>query len=148
VYNVSAKRKSQYTNFEGHKLTQQEAKFIEEYLATGNARQSVINAGYLTKTPSQYATKLLNKDYIWKEIEHARNESKSNAIADMNEIMEYYSDVMRGKITDQFGLEAPLSERTKAASELARRHEAFEKLGKNDKSASPEIVIKLDWNRD
>ncbi len=145
---MSAKRKTQYTNFEGHKLTQLEAKFIEEDLATGNARQSVIRAGYTTKAPSQQAHNLLNKDYIWKEIEHRREEGKSQSIADMNEIMEYYSDVMRGKITDQFGLEAPLSERTKAASELAKRHEAFEKLGKNDKSAQPEIVIKLDWDRD
>lgn len=141
-------KRAQYTTFEGHKLTQLEARFIDEYIASGNARQSVINAGYKTKTPSQYANMLLHLDYIWKEIEHRMDERKSSAIADMNEIMEYYSDVMRGKITDQFGLEAPLSERTKAASELARRHEAFEKLGSRDKSASPEVVIKLDWNRD
>ena len=143
-----AKHKAQYTTFEGHKLTPKEAKFIDEYIATGNARQSVINAGYESKTPSQYANKLLKNDYIWNEVEHRLDESKSQSIADMNEIMQYYTDVMRGEIKDQFGLEAPLGERTKAASELARRHEAFTKNNEKVSGDNPEIVIKLDWNRD
>ena len=35
--------------------------------------------------------------------------------------MEYLTSVMRGEKKDQFDLDASLSERTKAASELARR---------------------------
>lgn len=143
-----AKYKAQYTTFEGHKLTPKEAKFIDEYIATGNARQSCINAGYESKAPGAYAHELLKKQYIWNEIQHRLEQSKQDSIADMNEIMQYYSDVMRGKITDQFGLEAPLSERTKAASELAKRHEAYTKNNGKLSGDSPEITIKLDWDRD
>ena len=36
--------------------------------------------------------------------------------------MKYLTDVMRGKIKDQFDLDASLSERTKAAQELLKRN--------------------------
>ena len=32
-------------------LTDKEIKFVENYITTGNATQSVIDAGYLTKQP-------------------------------------------------------------------------------------------------
>ena len=53
---------------------------------------------------------------------------------------------MRGEIKDQFGLEAPLSERTRAAQEIAKRTIDIEnKLnGKEDN----EIRITLDWAKD
>ena len=35
--------------------------------------------------------------------------------------MRYFTSVMRGEVKDQFGLDAPLAERTKAAVELAKR---------------------------
>ena len=43
------------------------------------------------------------------------------SIADAAEVMQYFTSVMRGEIKDQFGLDAPLAERTKAAVELAKR---------------------------
>ena len=143
-----SKRKAQYTTFEGHKLTPKEARFIDEYIATGNARQSVLNAGYETKAPGQYANTMLHKVYIWNEIQHRLEEGKQNSIADMNEIMQYYTDVMRGEVKDQFGLEAPLGERTKAASELARRYDAFTKNNEKLNGDKPGFTITIDWERD
>ena len=60
--------------------------------------------------------------------------------------MEYFSSVMRGDIKDQFGLDAPLSERTKAASELAKRTIDIE----NRRAGEPDqlVAVKLDWKRD
>ena len=42
-------------------------------------------------------------------------------IASAAEVMQYFTAVMRGEVKDQFGLDAPLAERTKAAVELAKR---------------------------
>jgi phage terminase small subunit len=130
-----------YTTFNGHKLTPQEAQFIDLYIETGNQRQSVIEAGYHTKAPGQYAQTLLNKVYIAEEIQHRMDELHNKRVASANEIMEYFSAVMRGEIKDQFGLDAPLGERTKAAQELAKRQIdiANKVAGKNQ----AEVKIKL-----
>ena len=60
--------------------------------------------------------------------------------------MEYLSKVMRGEVKDQFGLEAPLSERTKAAVELAKRTVDLD--NKLNGKADAVVEIKLDWGND
>lgn len=132
-----------FTTHEGHKLTPKEAKFIDEYIMTGNARQSVLNAGYQNNAPDQYAQTLLKKSYIASEINYRLELSKNNSIADATEIMEYFTRVMRGEISDQFGIEAPLSERTKAAQELAKRQiDIPNKLAGKEE---PTLKIVVDW---
>jgi len=139
------KRREQFETFDGHPLTPQEAQFIDIYIAEGNGRKAVLDAGYKTKAPGQYAQALLNKAYITGEINHRLETLKSQKIADAQEILEYFSSVMRGEITDQFGLEAPLSERTKAAQELAKRKiDIPQRLQGNEQ---PEVKITLDWAR-
>ena len=49
---------------------------------------------------------------------------------------------MRGEEKDQFGLDAPLSERTNAARELARR---IVDVPTDDDTAVPEIKVTLNW---
>ena len=132
-----------YTTFNGHKLTIKEAVFIDEYVATGNASQSVEKAGYKTKAPYQYGATLIRKPHIKAEIEHRMQELKANSIADAAEILEYFTKVMRGEEKDQFGLEAPLGERTKAAQELAKRKiDIPNKLAGQNEAV---VTIKLDW---
>ena len=46
---------------------------------------------------------------------------ESEKIADIQEVMEYLTSVMRGEKKDQFDLDASLGDRTRAASELAKR---------------------------
>lgn len=134
-----------YTNT-GHRLTIKEQKFINEYLETGNGRQSVIKAGYTTKAPSQYSQSLLTKSYIADEIRSRQEEIRKSKIASAQEVMEYFTAVMKGEIKDQFGLEAPLSERTKAAQELAKRTVDIDNrlAGKADAN----VTISIDWKRD
>ena len=117
-------KKSARTDFmthDGHRLTPKEAKFLNEYLITGNGAESVRRAGYKNKTPARHAQTLLNTPYIISEINYRLDRLKTDAIADAKEVMEYLTKVMRGEVKDQFGLDAPLSERTKAAQELAKR---------------------------
>lgn len=140
-----AKRES-FSTHDGHSLTSQEAIFIDEYLVS-NGRQAVLKAypDRNPKTAAQYAQTLLNKEYISSEINFRLEQAKNDAIADASEIMMYFTSVMRGELKDQFGLEAPLSERTKAAQELAKRQiDIQQRLAGNEQ---PEVHIVLDWNR-
>lgn len=125
----------------GHALTPLEAEFINLYIETGNARQSVINAGYKTKAPGQYAQTLLNKSYITDEISYRLEQMKSAKTASATEILEYFTAVMRGEIKDQFGLEAPLQERTRAAQELAKRQ--IDIVNKVNANKQEPVVVKL-----
>lgn len=129
----------------GHKLTIKEDKFISKYVETGNGQQSVIEAGYNNKNPRQFAQTLLRKDYIRSEIDFRMEELRNHSIATAQEVMEYFTMVMQGKIQDQFGLEASLGERTKAAQELAKR--LIDIPNKLQNNEVPEVKITLDWGQ-
>lgn len=139
------KTKRKYTR-DPNKLTPKEKKFIEAYLKHGNGTQASKDAGYNYKSDQVHgvnAHRLLKKDKIHQEIEKITAEMHSQAIASAQEVMEYFTKVMNGEILDQFGLEAPLSERTRAAQELAKRTVDWEAR----KSGQPDSVIsvKLDF---
>ena len=144
---TTRKKKTVIQTWDGYELTKQEATFIDEYCITGNGTQSYLKA-YPDSNPKcarQNANRLLSKDYITSEINHRLQQAKNDSIATAEEIMSYLSRVMRGEEKDQFGLEAPLAERTKAAVELAKRQiDIPQKLAGNEQ---PEIRIKIDWDR-
>ena len=139
-------RTSNYT-WDGHPLTESESRFIDDYCVNGVARQAYLVA-YPNSNPKnahQNAWRLLNKEYVASEIQHRLELAKTQSIADANEIMQYFTDVMRGEKKDQFGLEAPLAERTKAAIELAKRQiDIPQRLSNNE---PPQLKIVLDWAR-
>ena len=64
------------------------------------------------------------------------------SIANETEIMQYFTAVMRNEEKDQFGLDAPLSERTAAAKELAKR--IIDVPSRNEDNS---IQINLNWQR-
>ena len=136
-----------FTN-SGHKLSLKEYQFINSFLVNGDVALAAKDAGYEIKEGSSYkamGNKILKRDYIYEELMFRLEELDQDAIADANEIMEYFTGVMRGDIKDQFGLDAPLSERTSAAKELAKRLiDVPAKATENDKA----INIVLDWKRD
>ena len=139
------KRKDLVYNHEGHILSPLEARFIDLYMELGNGAEAVRQAGYKTKSFRQYSNTLLTKEYISSEIAYRAEQLKSQRIASATEVMEYFSAVMRGEVKDQFGLEAPLSERTKAAQEIAKRTVDIENRLAGKQEA--EVTIKLDWKR-
>ena len=102
-------------------LSQKQFEFYENYLATNNITQSAIDAGYSVKSASQQGSRMLScpkgKRYIAERLSQLDEEK----VATANEVLEYLTSVMRGEVQDQFDLEPSLSDRTKAASELARR---------------------------
>lgn len=136
----------------GHKLTAKEEKFIQEYLISGNASQSYIKAynkdpeqPISTNSVRQLAHRVLTKEYINSEIQYRMSQIQTVKIADAQEILEYFTAVMRGEIKDQFGLEAGLGERTKAAQELAKRQ--IDLAQKAQANEQPEVKITLNWER-
>ena len=137
-----------YQTHEGHPLTPGEANFINYYIESNNASESYIKA-YPSSNPNnarQNAYRVLKKVYISSEINYRLEQAKTDSIADASEILQYFTDVMRGKIKDQFGLDASLGERTKAAQELAKRQiDIQNKLAGNEQ---PELKITLNWARE
>ena len=142
-------RRKQITTHTGHKLSIKEDKFINLYLETGNGSESVVKSGYTTKHARVYAQTLLTKPYIAEEIKFRRDQAYAESQATAAEVMDFFARVMRGEVKDQFGLETPVSERLKAADALAKRTVDIDNrlAGKKDMS-TPEVVIKLDWNRE
>ena len=102
-------------------LNKRQLDFIQEYMKTNNITQSAIKAGYSPKTASVQGSRLLTTVKVANYIEAINERLESEKIADIQEVMEYLTSVMRGEKKDQFDLDPSLSERTKAASELARR---------------------------
>ena len=132
----------------GHPLTVNEDKFITKYLELGNGTEAVKQAGFRTNHPEIYSNTLLNRVYIYEEMVYRRNQMYDKNIASAREVMDYFTKVMRGEVLDQFGLEAPLSERTKAAQELAKRTiDIDNRMAGKKNMDTPEIQIKLDWSR-
>ena len=72
-------------------------------------------------------SRLLTNVKIASYVEAVNERMESDKIADIQEVMEYFTSVMRGEKKDQFDLDPTLSDRTKAASELAKRLDIREK---------------------
>lgn len=64
---------------------------------------------------------LLNRDRVREEILHRFEVIEQESIAKPTEILQFYTSVMRGEVLDQFGIEASLDTRIKAANELAKQ---------------------------
>lgn len=120
---------------DGYPLSVAESKFISLFVANGKLNKSLKEAGLKMKD-------LAGKDYIADEITYRLEQLKKESIADADEIMQYFTKVMRGEEKDQFGLDAPLSERTNAAKELARR---IVDVPTDEDTAVPEIKVTLNW---
>lgn len=120
---------------DGYPLSVKESKFIDLFMVYGDVNRALREAKLQMRS-------IAGKDYITDEINWRLNQLKKETIADSDEIMQYFTKVMRGEISDQFGLDAPLSERTNAAKELAKRvidvNQAID-------APAPELKITLNW---
>lgn len=103
-----------------HTLTPLEQAFISAYILHKNAARAVIEAGYKSKRPSQYANALLSREYVREEIQSRLQAIEDAKIASANEVLQFYTSVMRGEVLDQFGIECSVDTRIKAANEIAK----------------------------
>lgn len=108
------------------KLTPKQKRFCEEYLKSGNATEAAKKAGYKEKAAHSMGAENLRKPAISAYIKRRTDEQEAALVADANEVLQFYSAVMRGEVKDQFGMDASLSDRLKAADSLAKRLAAAE----------------------
>lgn len=101
-----------------------ELTFITAYLLNGgNGLDAVKQAGYKGKTDAALcvrASGLLRESKIQQELQAQIEKRESEKIAKPTEILNFYTSVMRGEVLDQFGIEASIDTRIKAANELAK----------------------------
>lgn len=148
-------------------ITKKQSKFIDIFMNTNNLTQAYKEAGFKYQLPKEIISLPEGKKRKQAEDAFLRRKAKDvNALsavqaelkkrleiqrlrdsARAGEVMFFLSEVMRGNIKDQFGLDAPLSERTRAAVELAKRTIDLEnKL--NGKETNPNIQISINWSRE
>lgn len=103
-------------------LTPKQRAFADYYLQCGNASEAARKAGYSEKTAFRIGQENMQKLAIKAYIGERMQPKNDKRVADLEEVLAYLTGVVRGEIKDQFGLDASLQDRTKAAQELLKRY--------------------------
>lgn len=103
-------------------LTPKQKAFADYYIKTGNASEAARKAGYSEKTAPFIGAENLKKPQISAYIAERLKQTEKKRIADADEVIAFYTAVMRGEVKDQFGLDASLSDRLKAGDSLMKRY--------------------------
>ena len=119
-------------------MTPKQKKFCDEYIKSGNAKQSAIKAGYSPKTAYSIGNENLNKPELKAYIEKRLKRLESEKIAGAREVLEYLSSVMRGEQTESVATakgvydNVPVSakDRISAAKELLKRYPTTDPMEK------------------
>ena len=114
------------------KLSIKQKRFADEYIISGNAYQSAIEAGYSEKYAKADSHKLLEKTGIKSYIAERMAEIDKEKIASQEEVLQYLTSVMRGEVTEPLTvLDGDGYQRVIDASpSVATRNKAAELLGK------------------
>lgn len=120
------------------KMTVKQKRFCDEYLICGNAAEAARRAGYSEKTAGAIGIENLTKPAIKAYIQERQKQIESEKIADITEVMQYYTAVMRGEAKDQFDLDVSVADRLSAARELMKRFERAE--GQKDDNTGITII--------
>lgn len=113
-------------------LNQRQLTFCEEYIKTNNATKAAIAAGYSERTARSQGQRLLTFVDISDYIKSRLDEINAEQIASTDEVMRFFTSVMRGTEKDQFGLDASLSDRIKAGQEIVKRFDSIKRPEKDD----------------
>lgn len=105
-------------------LTPKQRAFADYYIECGNAAEAARRAKYSSKTADAIGRENLRKPTISAYIAERMSQQDKSRVADANEVIEFYTAVMRGEVKDQFGLDASLSDRLKAGDSLMKRYAA------------------------
>lgn len=115
-------------------LTPRQKAFADYYIETGNATEAARKAGYKEyKSMGVEASKTLKNPNVAAYIAAHIKPKEESRIATAEEVMKFFSDVMNGKVKDQFGLDASLSDRLNAGKELMKRHTVADAAKNMDK---------------
>ena len=96
-------------------LSIKQQNFCEYYIELGNATEAAKRAGYSEKTAYSIGTENLKKPEIEKYIKELSEVPKTARIAAADEVLEFFSEIMRDKSEET-------KNRLKAAENLAKRY--------------------------
>lgn len=122
-------------------MTPKQKKFCDWYIKTGNASEAARKAGYSPKRADSIGYENLRKPEISAYIAERTAGQDKELVADADEVLRFYSSVMRGEVKDQFGLDASLTDRLKAGDSLMKRYTIAG--GKKDEAEDDPITRSL-----
>jgi phage terminase small subunit len=120
-------------------LSEQHKKFADLFIATGNAKQSYMDAGYKAKgnVAEANASRLLRNAKVQEYIAERNQALENDRIANMEEVKSFWTHTMR----DQ---QAELKDRLKASEYIAKTNAAFIEKREIDANIGVTIVDDLD----
>lgn len=101
-------------------LTPKQRAWCDEYIRTGNGREAARKAGY--KNPDHSAIDNSVKPSCKAYLALRMQPKVEQRIASADEVLSFLTRVVLGQEKDQFGLDASLQDRIKAAQELMKRY--------------------------
>jgi terminase small subunit len=123
------------------KLNARQKAFCEYYVASGNATEAAIKAGYSKKTADRIASENLRKLELKKYIDELMQKLESERIASAEEVLQNLTAMMRGEIQEEVVViegngdysssasiikkQVSAKERIKAAELLGKRYALF-----------------------
>lgn len=103
-------------------LTPMQQAFADYYIECGNASEAARKAGYSQKGINGQAARLLANVSISAYIQERMDKQNAERVASADEVVRFYTSVMRGEVKDSFGLDASLADRIRAADSLMKRY--------------------------
>ena len=121
------------------KLTPKQQKFADEYIKTGNATQSAIEAGYSKKTAQVIGAENLTKPMIKSYIDERMDKIASERVMGYTEAVELLTSIARGELMETVVVgtmdgvetvekEADIKTRITALKEILKRYPGNDKL--------------------
>lgn len=122
-------------------LTVKQKKFADEYIATGNAYRSAIEAGYSENYAKGNVIKLLENERVKAYVDQKMKEIEDRQIAKADEVLKHLTSMMRGEIEEEvvvtentgdyeskariINKQVAAKERIRAAELIGRRYSLF-----------------------
>ncbi len=128
------------------KLTIKQKKFADEYIKTGNATQSAINAGYSKKTARVTGAENLTKPNIKAYVDERMKKLEEEAIADQSEILRYLTRIIRDEEREEVLVNVGNFEQERQEIKISAKDKikAAELLGKRYGSWTDKVDMTLE----
>ena len=132
-------------------LSIKQEKFCLEYARLGNARQAYINAGYECKNENSIdasASRLLSDVKVQERLAELAEETKNNAIADIQEMQEVLTSIIRQQIDEEVIVNEVMkgivtTKKLKKKPAIKDVISAIEKLGKMQGAFSEKVELEI-----
>lgn len=137
------------------KLTIKQKKFADEYIKTGNAYQSALNAGYSESYSKGNVIKLLENVSVKAYIDERLKKLEEEAIADQAEVLKYLTRILRDEEREEVlvsvgnfeqeiqSMKVSTKDKIKAAELLGKRYGSW--TDKVDLSSDLTLIFEDDY---